>query len=152
MNIPTEILQIISNYCNVQTKFNIRMACKYNYSNIWICTFYDELCFKYLKLIEYPNISHKLGNKILGEHKYITELNIKNNNKIFDNDIKHLKYLHALYVNGNITNEGIKCMNLHTLDITVNKHIYNIWNFLWSYNTYYDTYVGWFYNFKSVHK
>ena len=47
MNVLLDILQLIANACDVQTKFYIKMTCKHNYDKIWINTFYDVLGYKY---------------------------------------------------------------------------------------------------------
>ena len=123
MNIPLEILQIIANHCDVQTKLNVKMVCKYNNDNIWINNVYDKLYYQiWNKVIEYPNISSKI-NQIMINHKYITMLNIKSNDNIFDDDIKHLKYVHTLYANNTISDLGIKHMKLHTLYASGNTKI-----------------------------
>lgn len=43
MYIPLEIVQLIVNKCNVKTKFNILIMCKYTQKNLRINTFYNYL-------------------------------------------------------------------------------------------------------------
>ena len=105
MDLPLEIIQIISNISNVKTKFNIQLINKYLHQNIMINTFYDNLYFgdRLHKVYEFPITSHKLTVKILKMHPYIKELNLTNNNMINDDDIKYLNNLHTLYANSQIS-------------------------------------------------
>src|SRR5690606_33141384 len=61
--------------------------------------------------------------EILSKYKYLTELNLSNNKKINDNDIQHLFNLQSLYTNKLISDEGIKGINLHTLDASKQSKI-----------------------------
>lgn len=111
-----DIIQLIANYCDVVTKFNIKSLCIYFYEDIYINSFYDILKFQPTKskVEEYPKISSYIVNNI-NKHKYITELNITNYHNFYDSDIQHFKFLRVLYANNNITTNGIKYMNLDTL-------------------------------------
>ena len=122
--LPLEIFQLITNHTDVITKFKILSTCKNINENVYINTFYDELCYKD-SIYEYPKNSHKLTSEILQKHKNITELNIEDNRYIYNDDIKHLKCLHTLYASGKskISDEGIKHMKLHTLYAVGNEKI-----------------------------
>ena len=115
------------------TKFRFLSTSKEINKNMYINTFYDELCYKFYPFIgfwmhEYPKIKHKLTSEILHKHKNITKLNINGNCRIHDEDIKHLNLLSTLYTNSEISDEGIKDMKLHTCYAFGNKYINNKYN------------------------
>lgn len=131
MELPFEIIQLITNECDVKTKFNILITCNNTYNNIMINTFYDTLytnlwLYKGSSVYEHPSICENISNEILNKFKCITELNIFNNHNIVDDDIRHLKHLQVLYMNHNITNDGIKDMKLTTLHINGNITNYGL--------------------------
>ena len=122
--LPFDIIQLIFNYSNVRTKFNILFLNKYMNSNLIVYSFYDHLVFEYKRYrfmgdIIYESTNHKIYHRahpcILKKYTFIQELNLYENILIRDSDIKHLKNLHTFYANNNISDEGIKHMNLHTL-------------------------------------
>lgn len=117
----TEIIQIITNKCDIKTKLNIQTTCKYLYDNIKIYTFYETLKCDSFKICKCPNIS--VTSDTLKRHKYITELDIMDNDDIIDDDIKHLTSLKVLYVNKNITNKGLKEINLNIINIFDNNNV-----------------------------
>ena len=136
---PFDIIQLIANYSDLNTKLNIKYVNKFLYENLRIYALYDTICVKYkygwsLYTNESPNISHKLNGFILNNFKYITVLNLVNNIIINDKDIKHLLNLHTLYVNEKISDEGIKHMNLHTLNAYENSGITNKYNNAYIFN------------------
>ena len=116
MFLPFDVIQKISEYCDLPTKINITATNKYYYKNIRVYKLSEtttKLTYPYIE--EYPEISHKLTKEILIRYKYLTELNLSHNNKINDEDIQHLLNLQSLYTNKLITDKGIKGINLHTL-------------------------------------
>ena len=93
-----DVIQKVCDMSTFRTKMNLLMLNKYTNKNLKIYSFYDILVYSFNGVIEKPHISHIITSNVLKRFKYLQVLNISMNNKISDEDIKHMN-LHTLYTN-----------------------------------------------------
>lgn len=123
-----EIIQKISEYCDIRTKLNIQASCAFFNENIIIRTFYDELSFSFGGgFVVRSKASNKITLEVLNKHKHITELMTPMSIGMTTNTnlLKVMKQINTLYINCScvITNEMIKDMKLTELYLGYYSHI-----------------------------
>jgi hypothetical protein len=113
--IPIEIYQEILERSEFLSQIRLTQLCKYFHDNLKIYDFCD---------IDIDYI-YKLSDNVLKTYKYIKKLKLWWSGNVTDNGIMHLN-LHTLiasYHHCNITDKGIKHMKLHTLKVEDNVKI-----------------------------
>src|SRR5437016_1685659 len=116
MNIPLiyDMWQEILERTDFLSQIRLTQLCKYFYDNLKIYDFLN-INYQYLWL---------LSDNIIKNYPFIKKLYAYENTNITDAGIKHLN-LHTLISphNKKITDKGIKHMSLHTLDARYNCNI-----------------------------
>ena len=109
---PLEILQIIFDKLDFRNQIIFRQQCKYFYEGLRI---WDLMNIDIIFLVE-------LDDDILKKFKHIKYLDICLNNNVTNEGIKHLNLLKLnVCENDTITDDGIKNMKLHTLYAAASK-------------------------------
>jgi len=112
--LPIELWQLILDFCPLQTQLALFQVNKFLHQRLQITDFYHISA----------KLKSKLTDQILKRYHHIKYLDAAWNGKITDEGIKHMQ-LHTLNATSSpfITDQGIKHMNLHTLDASSNYRI-----------------------------
>ena len=100
-----DVIQCICNGSNFKTKMNLLLLNKHINNKLRIYSFYDEISYTIMphesRYIENPCLSKKITSEVLKRFKNLKILSLFDNDKVRDEDIKHLK-LDALYLLENV--------------------------------------------------